>query len=151
MGKVKQSNDAKTHMKKLRSSGFRVTEPRLRVIDSLSQAANPMTAKEIYDDVSRNIDERVDVATIYRILERFTALGICHQVGSSGKYMICHHDDNPEIHVLLQCTKCAEISEAGVPKDVLTPLTWFVQNNAKFRIQKSLLQMDGLCNKCVNM
>lgn len=150
MVKVKQTEAVKTYMKKLRSSGFRVTEPRMRVMDSLSQAMNPMTAKEIYDDVSRNIEERVDVATIYRILDRFTALGICHQIGSTGKYLICHHDENPELHILLQCSQCEEISEAAVPKDVLTPLTWFIQNSTKFKIRRSLLQMDGICNKCIN-
>lgn len=134
---------------KLKSSGFRVTEPRLRVIDTLKQAGSPMSAKEIYDDISKNVDERVDVATIYRILERFMDLGICHQVGPAGKYMICHHDEaNAAVHVILRCTGCMGISESSTPKDVLMPLSWYIQNTEQFQMGRSLLQVEGLCKDC---
>jgi Fe2+ or Zn2+ uptake regulation protein len=136
-------------IRRLKSSGYRITEPRQRVIDVLTQADSPMSAKEIFEDISKKIDEKVDVATIYRILERFSDLGICHQVGPNGKYVLClHEEDNPETHVILRCTVCGEIVESATPKDVLSPLAWYIQTNQHFLIKKSMLQMDGICSKC---
>ncbi|MDR2622787.1 MAG: transcriptional repressor [Dysgonamonadaceae bacterium] len=69
-----------------------------------------------YDDFERRIPEKMDKATIYRILQGFCDDGMVHKIqGENGKmyYALCHHCSNEkhnDNHLHFRCVHCETIS-----------------------------------------
>ena len=82
----------------LRSLGFKVTQPRLRVLELLERAKpRHMTAEEIYRALLEG-GEDVGLATVYRVLTQFETAGLVLKHNFEGGHAVyeldrgTHHD-----------------------------------------------------------
>jgi Fur family ferric uptake transcriptional regulator len=104
--------------KELRSTGLKVTAPRLRVLELFqTSAARHLTAEDVY---RRLLDEHADIglATVYRVLTQFEQAGLLvrhHFEGGKAVYELNegkHHDHL----VCLQCGKVEEFYDPEIEK-----------------------------------
>jgi Fur family ferric uptake transcriptional regulator len=104
--------------KELRSTGLKVTAPRLRVLDLFqTSAARHLTAEDVY---RRLLEEHADIglATVYRVLTQFEQAGLLvrhHFEGGKAVYELNegkHHDHL----VCLQCGKVEEFYDPEIEK-----------------------------------
>ena len=128
----------------LRSSGYRLTEPRQSVIDILANSQRALNATEIFDLARENYPS-LGLVSVYRTLEKLEELELIQKV---------HHPDGCQSFIagftghqhLLICQVCgqAEFFEG----DDLTPLIEHVSRESGFTIEEHWLQFFGLCAKC---
>ena len=104
--------------KELRSTGLKVTAPRLRVLDLFQTSPERhLTAEDVY---RRLLDEHADIglATVYRVLTQFEQAGLLvrhHFEGGKAVYELNegkHHDHL----VCLQCGKVEEFYDPEIEK-----------------------------------
>ena len=126
------------------AEGHRITEPRLRLLDSIVRYATPFSAEQLLADMHHD-GLAPGRATIYRTLEQLHSAGwlarIHAQNGEAG-YVTCfpghmHH---------LVCTGCgAVIAFSGC---ALGPLLEQLAAQTSFAIDAHLLQLYGRCAEC---
>lgn len=93
----------------LRQAGYRLTEPRRKLVDLLLRAEAPLTAEEIYQR-ARRARLAANLSTIYRNLATFTAMGWLDTLpGPSGErcYQV-HATDEQRMSVL--CLDCGQLT-----------------------------------------
>ena len=104
--------------KELRSTGLKVTAPRLRVLDLFQTSTERhLTAEDVY---RRLLGEHADIglATVYRVLTQFEQAGLLvrhHFEGGKAVYELNegkHHDHL----VCLQCGKVEEFYDPEIEK-----------------------------------
>jgi Fur family ferric uptake transcriptional regulator len=104
--------------KELRSTGLKVTAPRLRVLELFQTSLERhLTAEDVY---RRLLNERADIglATVYRVLTQFEQAGLLvrhHFEGGKAVYELNegkHHDHL----VCLQCGKVEEFYDPEIEK-----------------------------------
>ena len=104
--------------KELRSTGLKVTAPRLRVLDLFQTSSERhLTAEDVY---RRLLEENADIglATVYRVLTQFEQAGLLvrhHFEGGKAVYELNegkHHDHL----VCLQCGKVEEFYDPEIEK-----------------------------------
>ncbi len=147
----KSENFKELCVKTLKESGARLTKPRMALIECLAQSKTPLSPKIILQKTAEQLDEQetIDTVTVYRILDRFTELGLVHQVAPNGDYIACTHlacEDST--HIMTHCTDCNAVSEIHVPEEVMAPMLWFLKSQNQFEPKKHLFQLDGICSRC---
>lgn len=116
---VSQSGFEAYAVGRLKQDGFRITLPRVQVVRSLSLAEKPLSAYGIHQEIIAS-GGRVDVVSVYRILETLSQLGLVHHIGIVDGYMACRLDETHEEeaeHVV--CAECGRVAELTMPDGVL--------------------------------
>lgn len=129
----------------LRKNKLKITQPRLRVLEIISEKKSAISQPELEKIVGKDIDR----VTLYRILGSFDEKGILHKVfdlNGTATYAICstkctaqHHHDQ---HIHFICSTCNSVyclDEVSIPKISLP-------NN--FTLHSIAINAVGLCDKC---
>lgn len=144
----------------LKQNGYRLTEPRKRVIEILSRVQAPVAAY----DIKGMLDEEgvtADVTSVYRILECLEKNHLIHKTFQQGKVFRCEladahgchshsHQDHVEhdglCHHFIVCKRCESIQEVHCHglEDVIEQL----KSNFGFSADSHVLQVSGLCQNC---
>ncbi|MCI5064124.1 transcriptional repressor [bacterium] len=134
----------------LRDSGHRITKQRKVVIECLAAADEPLSAPEVYERLSREVEgAQVDRVSVYRALDTLLQLKLVHKVSPNGAYLGCTHQNCVHSHhIMSRCTGCDDVRELDVPNEVVAPLLFHMKNTLKFTPDPHVLHMDGLCDSC---
>ena len=101
--------------KELRSTGLKVTAPRLRVLDLFQTSPERhLTAEDVY---RRLLDEHADIglATVYRVLTQFEQAGLLERHHfESGKAVFELKDGKHHDHLV--CLQCGRVEEFTDPE-----------------------------------
>lgn len=129
----------------LRENRLKVTSPRLRVLDEITQKETAISQPDLEKIVGKDIDR----VTLYRILSSFEEKGIVHKIfdlNGTATYALCspncteaHHHDQ---HVHFICSVCNSVyclDEVSLPKIPLPP---------NFALHSLALNAVGLCGNC---
>jgi Fur family ferric uptake transcriptional regulator len=128
----------------LRDEGYRLTQPRLAVLEVLATADGFLDAAAILE-LGREIHPHLGRVSVYRTLDLLTELGLarkvhaadgCHSYGRAGRV---------EGHYLV-CERCGQIQE--FPCAGLDELIEPVARRFGFSVHKHLLQLEGACPDC---
>src|SRR4051812_16385693 len=93
----------------LGAAGYRVTQPRLAVIEVVARARRSLTPHEVLARATR-LHPGVGLATVYRTLDMLQAIGYVQRVRIDGKgYAVAC--DVPDLHYHLVCQKCHAVTE----------------------------------------
>ncbi len=128
----------------LSAAGYRLTRPRLAVIEAVSRAKRVLSTDEILAR-ARRIHPRVGLATVYRCIDMLDRIGYFQRVQISGKgYVTACHDE--KLHYHLVCRKCRAVTEVEVDQsaDALRQLMM----ETGFRAQAGAIEVIGLCQTC---
>jgi Fur family ferric uptake transcriptional regulator len=121
---------------------LRPTAGRLRILNLLVASGSPLSAAEVHDKLG---EERPDLATVYRSLDRFTAEAIVRPVrfeDGARRYEIAHGDH----HHHLVCTSCGEIEDLASCR--IEPFAQAAFDRHGFRVASHSLEFYGTCRKC---
>lgn len=131
----------------LRWAGYKLTGPRLRVIETLiKNQEKHQTVEELYDDINRE-HPPIGLATVYRTLGLLYELGVVTKLELNDgfdRYELADSSDHQHHHLL--CTRCHSIIE--VKEDFLDDLEDKLQGDYHFYVTGHQLKFYGLCQAC---
>ncbi len=95
----------------LRSTGLKVTQPRLRILEIFQKGAlRHMTAEDVYRELLNDNTRDIGLATVYRVLTQFEQAGILSRTHfESGKAMFEINEGKHHDHLL--CLDCGRVEE----------------------------------------
>ncbi|MGM0396594.1 MAG: Fur family transcriptional regulator [Bacillota bacterium] len=138
-----RSNDIKELFK---ARGIKNTQQRHEIYDFLSKKVQPITAEEIYIELSKKEKTRMNLSTVYRILDTFIKAGLVLKSGINieGKstYEINHMDHRHHL-VCVRCNKILPIK--GCP---LGGYENYLGEKTGFKILEHHLEIKGICPEC---
>lgn len=130
---------------KLKQAGLKVTLPRLKILEILSQGGGQHASAEDIYKILLTHDEDIGVATIYRVLTQCEQAGLVkrHQFeGGRAVFEIAegdHHD-----HII--CVRCGVVKEFN--DNTIEARQREIAEQAGFRMAEHNMTLYGLCEKC---
>jgi len=131
----------------------RWTLPREAILDLLSRTSEHMSAKEVYDALSK-VYPGIGLSTIYRTLSVLVQAGLLNKIDigdGQGRYEF-KSDEKVEHHNHLICTNCGKITDYSDFLDEELNLVRKVEKNLarkyNFKVQDHNIDFYGLCNDC---
>ena len=127
----------------LREAGYRLTKPRLAILQVLETSEEGLSPEEIQQR-ARTFHHPTGLVTVYRTLELLAELGLVQRVHTQG----CCHEyacGGDERHHLI-CRGCGHV--VVFPCDGLGQLLERVRARTGYRIDAHLLELTGLCPQC---
>lgn len=134
-----------------RNAGARLTEKRKNVLGVLLRAEIPLSAYEIVERYKVECGEPIPAMSVYRMLDFLTEQNLAHKLNSENKFVACAHIHCEHSHrtpQFLICGRCNKVQEIGVNPEVIAALRDTVKG-AGFLLQTSQLELDCLCDECV--
>lgn len=131
---------------KLKDSGLKVTVPRVKLLELLSRKENRhMSAEELYKSLIAQGDD-VGLATVYRVLSQFEAVGLVEKHYFEGGYCV-YELKRDEHHDHLVCIECGRVEEFR--DDIIEKRQIQVAKKLGFKIVDHSLNLYGNCSKCL--
>jgi Fur family transcriptional regulator, ferric uptake regulator len=128
----------------LRESGMRVSAARRLVLEALLAADGPMSAEQIAGGIGGRVPSS-DIASVYRNLERFEAIGLVRHV---------HLGHGPGLYALtvggerewLTCDRCGDFR--GVAPEALDEVRGILRDRFGYAARFNHFPIVGLCASC---
>ncbi|MCS7059655.1 MAG: transcriptional repressor [Anaerolineae bacterium] len=142
-------SDSKTHAlddlaAALNAAGYRVTKPRLAVIEVVLRAGRALSIEEILTR-ARRLHPQVGLATVYRCIDMLDRIGCSQHVWINGKgYVSACRDER--LHYHLVCRRCHTVTEVDVA--VCTDALQQSMAEAGFYAQQGAIEVLGTCQAC---
>jgi Fur family ferric uptake transcriptional regulator len=136
--------DVKEMAQALRQAGYRLTQPRLAVLQVLQENSEYLSPTEIYER-GRTLYPSLGLVTVYRTLETLDRLGLVRRVHGRGN---CHgyaRANSARGHYLV-CHRCSQVIE--FPCEGMEGLIEAVRQRSGFTVEEHLLELVGLCPAC---
>ncbi|MBI2863208.1 MAG: transcriptional repressor [Chloroflexi bacterium] len=127
----------------LQARGYKLTEPRRRVIEQLHDRRRALTALELHQLLA---SEGISLASIYRTLELLVELGLAEAATRSGdeqRYIACSPGQH---HHHIVCSRCGRV--ADITECLLEPFEDVVRERTGFTIESHTLEFHGYCSAC---
>lgn len=125
----------------IRAAGVKVTRGRVRVLEMLQTAPQPLS----HNDIEAALDEGMDRVTLYRILDSLVTCGLALKaVDPRGvfRFSAAAAQHRHEDHVHFRCTDCGGVFciKAAPPPPPKLP--------RGFRLAEIELDVRGTCARC---
>jgi len=117
-----------------------------KVLMLLAKSSRPLTAYDILDKLRKSGIKAPP--TVYRALETLIEHGLVHRIESLGAFVACHHheEDHAAAAQFAVCRSCGEAAE--ILDRRLTTLIRDIGRHMKFRVEREMLEVLGLCRNC---
>ena len=128
----------------LKSSGYKLTSPRLTILNLLEQSGGHTTSAELLTLVEKT-DPSIGRASVFRTLDLLIKLGIVWTSGQGGStihYMVMPGGHHHHI-VCKHCNKLIEFSDCGLGK-----LLANLERDYGVQVEGHLLEVYGICREC---
>ncbi len=124
----------------LRGQGFKMTSPRIRVIERVAGRADNFTAEELAAELAE-----VGRATVYRTLKLLLDQAlICRVILGDGS--VCYRASNEAHHHHLVCVGCGETEDVHL-EDV-EKMLMRVRSATEYELVGHRLEVYGYCPNC---
>jgi Fur family zinc uptake transcriptional regulator len=129
---------------RLSSEGERMTSARLRVLELLLSAGEPVKA---YDLIARfgEDGQPAKPPTVYRALEFLERKGLAHRIASISAYVACTEGEAAHAAAFLICDCCGATAEVTAP--LAQGLTQAARD-AGYDIVRTTVEAHGRCSAC---
>ena len=135
---------SKNWLTKLRSEGYRLTDARRAVVETVAQSPRALAPAEIHD-LAKEQYPKLGLVTVYRTLEKLEELGLIqrvHQEQGCNAYL-----SRAEGHQhLLICQNCKKA--VYFEGDDLGAFFGEVGKKHEFVVKEHWLQLFGVCEEC---
>ena len=88
-----------------------LTHTRAVVITTLSKHKKPKSAYDLQEEINKKINSKINISTIYRVLDFWMKIGLVHKIASINKFLICIRPKDKHTHMLNFCTSCENVIE----------------------------------------
>jgi Fur family ferric uptake transcriptional regulator len=130
-------------VERLRAAGYKITPPRLAVLEVIQREGEHLNPIEILRQ-AQAIHPQTGRATVYRTLELLTELGIVRPiyVGEHGPTYIRAEGG----HHHLVCSRCGRVVDFD--QCMVDGMERELESRFGFRITSHLLEFYGVCTRC---
>jgi len=131
---------------KLRERGYKLTGPRLAVIDYLAREKRHPGLQKIYKGILVE-HPGIGIATVYRTIDLLIAVGVLRELNlrnSQLRYELNYADH----HHYLICTSCGKVNEFDNCNFQL--IAGELEEQTHFKIEEHTLEAYGLCAHCLH-
>ena len=135
---------AQDWLSQLRGQGYRVTDARLAVVETMADASHALTPLEVYDQARKKYSA-LGLVTVYRTLEKLEELQLVQRVHQREGCQAFIASYAGHQHLLL-CQSCGQV--IYFDGDDLNPLMASLARKTGFQIEEHWLQLFGLCKEC---
>jgi Fur family ferric uptake transcriptional regulator len=125
----------------LKSNGYSLTKQRALVFDLL-EGKEPMSMHELCE-IAKN---KLDRASLYRIIDLYEKLGIVQRVNIGWKYKVELSDKFSDHHHHLTCLKCGKIIPIN-ESDLESFIAGLARSN-QFHPENHQVEVQGYCYEC---
>ncbi len=126
--------------------GVRLTPQRMAVLRLMAQQNKAISAYDLLD-LLRITEPQAKPPTIYRALDFLLEQGFIHKIESNNSYILCHHfEAPPHTSALLICHGCGSVTEKTT--DAIEHSLLKLTKEAGFKLQHSVVEVHGICDKC---
>lgn len=130
----------------LSDHGYRLTAPRLEIVDAVLGHSRPFSAEQLVTELGKSKNgARIGRATIYRTLEVLAAIDVLTRIVQPGGHptYIC---GTPGHRHHLLCESCGTtVTFTSCPMD---DLVRDLKKNTAFDIRDHVLEIFGICPSC---
>lgn len=135
---------------RMKERGFRVTLPRMRVVRVLATSDRALSVQEIFHKL-RAMGDRVDAASIYRIVATLRELHLVHHIGIVDGYIACTQEsEHGHESEHLVCDACGRIEEVMNPTLALQIAQDHLAKQG-FRASEIKIEVAGRCRECASL
>jgi len=130
----------------LRRAGYRLTRPRLAVLQVLQENDEGLSPEDVHER-GRRICASLGVVTVYRTLDLLADLGLVRRIHSVDGERHCrtYASAGADRHYLI-CQGCQRVTE--FPCSGLDDLIDRVGRHTGYAVTDHLLELSGLCPDC---
>jgi len=132
----------------LSENNISVTLPRLIIIEELLVYRKPITVELLI----RKVSNKVATSTLYRVLNDLKRNGILEEFATPENDTVVELSLNEhDHHHHVFCTKCGEVEDVTLSKDIEKQLGAEISNiqkTSKYLIKEHTLELIGLCSNC---
>ncbi len=97
--------------KDLRKAGLKVTLPRLKILEIFEcNADKHLSAEDVYRHLLEDGEEKIGLATVYRVLTQFETAGLVARHNFDGGQAVFELDQGKH-HDHIVCTRCGRVVE----------------------------------------
>jgi len=124
-----------------------LTPMRRAVLQTLWQAGQPIGAYDIMKSIGAELGRRFSPPTVYRALDFLLAQGLISRIESRNAFVPCANPDHSHACVFFICENCGtseEIEDRHVER-----LFEEKADSLGFRINKRVLELQGMCAACL--
>jgi Fur family zinc uptake transcriptional regulator len=126
--------------------GLQLTPMRRGVLELLAAARAPLGAYALMEQLSKLRGKSIAPPSVYRALDFLVEHGFVFKIASANTFAPCDHLGHHHHGLLLICRHCGRAEEIESPK--VDALLAEAAENAGFRPQRQLVEVEGLCGAC---
>lgn len=137
---------SKNWLTELRSQGYRITDARRAVVETIAQSPRALTPADVYD-LAKDEYPALGLVTVYRTLEKLEELHLVqrvHQEQGCNAYL-SHAEGHQHLLICKMCKKAVYFEG-----DNLDTFFASVGREHGFSVQEHWLQLFGICKECRN-
>jgi Fur family transcriptional regulator, ferric uptake regulator len=135
---------AEIWLEQLSENGYRLTEARRAVVETVEKSTRALTPVEVYD-MARKRYRALGLVTVYRTLEKLEELHLIQRVHQPQGCQAFISAGAGHQHLLL-CRNCGQVE--FFDGDDLDGLTKTISKRTGYKINEHWLQLFGLCAAC---
>jgi len=135
---------ADTWLNQLQENGYRLTEARRAVIETVQTSARALTPIEVFD-IARKKYRALGLVSVYRTLEKLEELQLVQRVHQPQGCQAFIAESTGHEHLLL-CQNCGKVT--FFEGDDLDALIKTISKKTGYIIREHWLQLFGLCQAC---
>ena len=135
---------AKSWLTQLQENGYRLTEARRAVVETVATTDRALTPIEVFD-IAREQNPALGLVTVYRTLEKLEELHMIQRVHQPQGCQAFIAASQAHQHLLL-CQKCGQVK--FFEGDDLDALIGVISSKTGYQIREHWLQLFGLCQDC---
>lgn len=135
---------AETWLSILHENGYRLTEARKAVVETVAESLRALTPLEVYD-IARSAYPALGLVSVYRTLEKLEELHLIQRVHQPQGCQAFVSASQGHQHLLL-CQRCGQVDY--FEGDNLDSLMAGISSKTGYKIREHWLQLFGLCKNC---
>lgn len=126
---------------RLRSSGLRVTNPRVAIYAFLLENRTHPTCDEIFSNL-KDEEEGISFASVYNVTQKLSEVGLVTELITPDGMK--HYDGDTSFHGHFVCDRCNSIYDFPCNKES------YEKQLPHHRFDSVLVYAKGICEKCLN-
>ena len=133
-----------TWLNQLQENGYRLTEARRAVVETVQTSSRALTPVEVFD-IARKKYRALGLVSVYRTLEKLEELHLVQRVHQPQGCQAFIAESTGHEHLLL-CQNCGKVT--FFEGDDLDMLIKTISKKSGYLIYEHWLQLFGLCQTC---
>lgn len=141
-----QNGDAQHWLNCLQDNGYRITEPRRAVVETIASSQQALNPFDVFEK-ARSRYPRLGLVTVYRTIEKLEELSLIQRVHRPSGCQAFVSAFSGHQHLLI-CQRCGRVEFFSGDVERMDSLMQAVGENSGYQIHSHWLQLFGVCSAC---